>query len=324
MNSDAEKGGKDKAGRAERRYLRIGREDSIALPGEESYLDELDNGSGGSSDEGALDEDKGRRLVGNLFDWEEEATMLDLEEDNDAHDIGAGAQEPVLTATAVPNTDICQGIDQPVLSSTEQTNRTLPKTQPAPTANTEWDSKGDGNRSSSIWEDGGRFWQSTPPPPQNPPNSPNKPRDAYIPLSSSPLSTSVSKPIPKTSGSNRNSSPSTAASLTRRKRAFEVAKDEISPTELENRFRFSGVLNTEDSSNAVGGAVNNNSNRNSSRNRRSAASGNRYRKRSVLGGIGNPNVNVRIQIHPPSNGSLNMAGNGTPGSLYDHDGFLRA
>ncbi|KAF2743215.1 hypothetical protein M011DRAFT_521762 [Sporormia fimetaria CBS 119925] len=147
MNSDAEEGSKVKAGRGERRYLRLGREDSIALPGEESYLDELEDGR---------------------------------------------AEKP---------------------NTTTQT----------PTR--------------------------------------------------------------------------------RAKRTFEVAKDDTSPTQVENRLRFSFPVHD---------GVNDEA-------RHPLASPNRYRKRSVLGGIGTPNVNVRIQVQPPSAGSLV----GTPGSLYDQDGFLR-
>jgi hypothetical protein len=42
--------------------------------------------------------------------------------------------------------------------------------------------------------------------------------------------------------------------------------------------------------------------------------------------VGTPNAaNVRIQIQPPSGGSERGGGGGkgTPGSLYDSDGFLR-
>ena len=43
MNSDAADAKKNKSGRGERRYLRIGREESVNLPGDESWLDDLED-----------------------------------------------------------------------------------------------------------------------------------------------------------------------------------------------------------------------------------------------------------------------------------------
>ncbi|KAF2448853.1 hypothetical protein P171DRAFT_509183 [Karstenula rhodostoma CBS 690.94] len=227
MNSETNQGTK-----AERRYTNLGREDSIALPGEESWLEDLDKYE---DEDETWDEEKGRALVGDLgFDWDEDgnATVLDLYTD------------PVLTS---------------ILEISTSTSST-------PTPTIDGDEK-DGRRSdrhSNIWEDGEKFWVGTPPPP--PLNSPNKPIDRFLPLSSSPTRSG-------------------------RKRAFEVAKDELPAQE-----------------DAIKGKV--------SMDRDVKKGSGHYRKRSVLG-VGTPNV--RISVVPPSSGGLE----GTPGSLYDGDGFLR-
>lgn len=251
MNSDAEKGGRE-----ERRYLRLGREESIALPGEESWLDGL-NGEGDEEDDDTWDEEKGKRLVEDILnDWEEEATMLDSEDGKDA------APTPTLSTQPEGETKTREIEESKGLLVTSSS-------KPSPPAV---------GRSSSIWEDGEKFWHSTPP---HPPNSPNKPKQRFQPLSSSPLAT------PRTS----------------RKRDFEVAKDE-SPTTTSQQ-EDANPTNTDGKKGNTGHSA-----------RRRSLAGNRYRKRSALG-ISTPNV--RIQIQPPSGGSLN----GTPGSLYDADGFLR-
>lgn len=243
MNSDAEKGGKDKAGRGERRYLRFGREDSIALPGEESFLDELD-----MEDDSTFDEEKGRRLVGDLFDWEEEATFIALDNEENKIDPEHTTGGSNIATTQFPNE--------------KKKRKSLQPPAYSPSSNL--------NRSSSIWEDGEKFWQSTPPP-----NSPNKPRNTFLSLSSP-----VGSPTPKKS----------------RKREFEVAKDD-SLTETENR---DSVISA--------GSVGDNG-------RKMASC--RYRKRKALG-IASTFVNANIQTQLPSSGN-----DGTPGSLYDADGFLR-
>jgi hypothetical protein len=70
MTSDAAK-----AGRGERRYLRLGCEDSVPVPGDESWLDELDD----SVQE--LDEEEERRLIGSiLYEFDEGCTVLDEED----------------------------------------------------------------------------------------------------------------------------------------------------------------------------------------------------------------------------------------------------
>lgn len=65
MNSDASAARKERGGRGERRFLRLGREGSVQLPGEESWLDELE---GYENEE--LDEGEARRLVGGLLEWD--------------------------------------------------------------------------------------------------------------------------------------------------------------------------------------------------------------------------------------------------------------
>lgn len=317
MNSDAEQNGKDKAGRAERRYLRLGREDSIALPGEESYLDELDDDTEESKEGITLNEAKSRRLVGSLLDWEEEATILDLEDKKVDEATGAGAQDSTAASDPKQPDEQKRGRDEgePHIPSSPP----APSSPPLP--------RSDIDRSSSIWEHGEKFWQSTPPRPAPPPppqvSSPNKPRNNnFLPLASSPLST------PRSGPKNRTSTPTTTtATTTRRKRAFSVAKDEeVSPTQVENHFRFSHhhrITETPPrSSDTTAGAPNSNNNGGNGSSpadarRNNRMSGNRYRKRSALAGIGTPNVNVRIQVQAPS-GEM-----GTPGSLYDNDGFLR-
>ncbi|KAJ4346807.1 uncharacterized protein N0V89_010739 [Didymosphaeria variabile] len=241
MNSDTKKGSK-----AERRYANLGREDSIALPGEESWLEDLDKYEDENEEEEMWDEEKGRALVGDLgFDWEEDvdrgASVLDLYTD------------PALTSipesTISASSTLSINSDETVING-PKASQTGPSSTPAR------------DRGSCIWEDGEKFWGST-----SPLNSPNKPANRFLPLSSSPVSTR--------SG---------------RKRAFEVAKDEVPAQEDAD-------LDTKDK-------------------RQSQRDSGRFRKRSVLG-VGTPNV--KINVVPPSSGGLE----GTPGSLYDGDGFLR-
>ena len=244
MNSDAEKGG-----RGERRYLRLGREDSIALPEEESWLDELSGVDGEIETEEEWDKEKGRRLVGDcLEEWDEEATILELAECQTPTPLGATTPAMCDDATPTHMPD-----KQKAKSETSTLQGLIPSSPHL-----------GGDRGTSIWEDGEKFWASTPP---HPPNSPNKPKQHYLSLSSSPVQL---KP-----GS--------------RKREFEVAKD----GDVTNKGQ--------------GGDMDEGKNK-----RRET-----YKKRSALG-VSTPNVHVRIQVHPPSGGFM-----GTPGSLYDQDGFLR-
>jgi hypothetical protein len=225
MNSDAADAKKEKAGRGERRYLRLGREDSVQLPGDESWLDDIED----DDQTIELDEEEGRRLVGDVLDdYDEGCTELDVDE----------SFGNLSLSTIKPNKD------------TDTTMATEQETASA-----------DSKRSSSIWEDGEKFWSSNTPP-QPSPGSPNKLKICYQPLASSPLAT---LPI------NRTSSPT-------RKREFEVAKDAAtSPT--ENTVSAHDIKKRREES------VD------------SRRSSNRYRKRSVLG-VGTPNV--RIQVTSPS------------------------
>ncbi|KAF2023651.1 hypothetical protein EK21DRAFT_105170 [Setomelanomma holmii] len=246
MNSDAANAKKEKAGRGERRYLRLGREDSVQLPGDESWFDEIED-----EDSVELDEAEGRRLVGNVLDeWEEGCTILDLDE--------GSTMQP--TATITPDTEI----NSSIANSGKQFHTQA----------------GAERRSSSIWEDGEKFWTTDPTPPA--PSSPTKPRNHYQPLASSPLAS------PSLSISTQSTTKPS------KKRDFEVAKDSssaLSPTENPTRDH-----DTEKHRESHAGG------------RRSSASGNRYRKRNVLG-VGTPNV--RIQITSPG-GHIMM---GTPGSF---------
>ncbi|KAF2265128.1 hypothetical protein CC78DRAFT_579821 [Lojkania enalia] len=234
MNSDAKR-----SGYGEQRYLRLGHEDSTVLPGGENRLEDL--GVGGGEDQ-TWDEKKGRMLIGDMLDnWEEEATMLDLQ------DTQAGKDQNDKGVTARPKNDSLEK------KAERPSSGICPLSSPKE------------NRSSRIWEDGEKFWHSTPP---IPPTSSNKPQNTFQPFYSSPA-------------------PSLTSTKSPRKREFEVSNDE-SPDQRPERL---GTMN--------GG--------------RKIAVGNRYRKKSVLG-LGSPNA--RIQVQPPSNA-------GTPGSLYDGDGFLR-
>lgn len=251
MNSDTKKGGK-----AERRYANFGREDSIALPGDESWLEGIE-GYEEEEDE-TWDEQKGRALVGDLgFDWEGDATELEI-------DLGSTAiSKPprFLHISSMPTVEIESTKDK---ENEEKKSGESPETSsPRPTTPNAISR----DRSSSIWEDGERFWASTPPRP--PITSPSKPANRFLPLSSSPASTR---------------SP--------RKRAFDVAKDDVSDQ-----------LDVQDENGRVGA--------DGEKKRHSG----RYRKRSVLG---TSTPNVKINVIPPSSGG----GQDTPGSYYDAEGFL--
>jgi hypothetical protein len=137
----------------------------------------------------------------------------------------------------------------------------------------------------SVWKDGERFWHSTPP----------RPRESQTPTPS-PSPSPIQKPAPL----RINSTQSKTAGVEKRtsKKSFFVWPDG-GATDAENEApgaTAKRVCRTRGSTNSVGNA-------NGARN-------------STLG-MGTP-VNTRVSIHvqPPSN-------RGTPGSLYDADGFLR-
>ncbi|KAK1910750.1 hypothetical protein P3342_008630 [Pyrenophora teres f. teres] len=152
MNSDAADA--KKAGRGERRYLRLGREDSMQVPGDESWLDELEDECSVE-----LDEAEGMRLVGSILeDYDEGCTMLDLNEDTSITSISIAQPERSTNVGIVEEDDTTVGASQ---------------------------------HSSSIWEDGEKLWTSNTPPP---PSSPTKPKDRYKPLALSPLATPCTPP----------------------------------------------------------------------------------------------------------------------------------
>ncbi|KAF2827048.1 hypothetical protein CC86DRAFT_394092 [Ophiobolus disseminans] len=228
MNSDAADAKKEKSGRGERRYLCLGREYSVQLPGDESWLDDIEDDINIEFDGG-----EGKHLIG-------DSTMKPGK-------LSSGASAPAGQDTS----NATHGTDSE-------------------------------KRPSNIWEDGEKFWTSTPPPPPPPPpGSPNKPHNRYQPLASSPLASPAL-------------SISTSTTKASKKRDFQVAKD-ISPP--ENSCRDAERKKRQERE--VDG-------------RRSS----RHRKRSVLG---NGTPNVRIQV-TSLGGQVVM---GTPGSLYDAQGFLR-
>ncbi|CBY01676.1 predicted protein [Plenodomus lingam JN3] len=195
MNSDALEAKDTKAGRGERRYLRLGREDSVHIPGDESWLDELDDSSAVE-----LDEAEGRRLVGDLLEeedneqeWDEGCTVLDL----DATTMTTMGEDHTLDSVTTIKPD---------LSATANTTSGASPSSPSA-------------HSSSIWEDGEAFWaSSTPPPPSQSKSQSQSHPQTYHPKTSSPLLPTPPKPAPN---------PNPKSPRHNRKRHFEVAKDDI-------------------------------------------------------------------------------------------------
>ncbi|KAH9882439.1 hypothetical protein J1614_000675 [Plenodomus biglobosus] len=286
MNSDALEAKDTKAGRGERRYLRLGREDSMHIPGDESWLDELDDSSAVE-----LDEAEGRRLVGDLLeeneqDWDEGCTVLDLDatiittQDHTLDSICTVRPDPPSTQDGIDDADTTFGATSSA-------------------------------HSSSIWEDGEKFWtSSTPPPPttttttttntNTAPSTPTQkptptrqPPHTYRPLASSPLASPATKNTP---------SPPKPAPNHHRKRHFEVAKDDI-PNQRGLAHQDLGADTTNDEGNP-------------------SPTSSRKKKRNAARRNG-----VRIQVTSPGGHVVLAGGNanpmGTPGSLYDSQGFLR-
>jgi len=260
MNSAAETGRRE-----ERRYLRLGRQDS---PSEVSWLDELE-GSGDDVDAGAeeeddstWDEEKGQKLIGDILndgEEEEDVTVLGLQDATPiaTPTVSSPARITSFTAHKSSADDLDLWNDSP--NGLPIRSSSKPGT---PTANRD--------RSSSIWDDGEKFWCSTPPHPPAAVTSPNKPKQRFMPLSSSPVTASA--PIN-----------TTTPKLTK-KRDFEVAKD--------------GSPAKEDSEENANG-------KNRAKNWESPTRTPR-RKRSALG-VSTPNV--QIHIHPPSSGGMETSGN---------------
>ncbi|KAF1830816.1 hypothetical protein BDW02DRAFT_641905 [Decorospora gaudefroyi] len=161
MNSDAADAKKAKGGWGERRYLKLGREDSMQIPGDESWLEDLDDGAAVE-----LDEEEGRRLVGSILeDGDDGCTVLDLSDDSTMTSVSTVKPEAPPTIE-----DIKQQQEE---DEDEDTTA------------------GASHRSSSIWEDGENFWTSNTPPPPSRTSSPisttHKPKPHYPSLPSSPL-----------------------------------------------------------------------------------------------------------------------------------------
>lgn len=247
MNSDAAKAKKEKAGRGERRYLRFGREDSIALPGDESWLDDMDDGSSATSEA-----DGEGIAVSTLSDWDEGRTILDLDEGSTLDSFST-----ITSDTEVHLSTLITGAQADTVAGAQQ-------------------------HESSVWEDGENFWTSPTP---SRPNSFQNSKDSFI----------SSPPPPSTS--------STIRPRTSKKRDFEVAEDSSptppTPTKHRPRSRDSKKRRESAEGDTMAGTLSR-----------------RYRKRSVLG-VGTPNV--KIQVTSPSGRIVA----GTPGSLYDSQGFLR-
>lgn len=168
MNFDAKKEGNSKAGRDGCRYLHLGREASIATPGDDNFLDEMEDDTG--LDEGStMNEEKRRRLVGDLLDWEEDATILDL-------DTGSGAQEEDKTHEKRPEGSVLD-LDTSALSRLFQPLPSLPALESSPLS-----SPAPKTYNSSIWDDGEKFWHSTPP---HPPTTIPSNKHSIIPTTAS-------------------------------------------------------------------------------------------------------------------------------------------
>ncbi|UPX19758.1 uncharacterized protein EKO05_0010011 [Ascochyta rabiei] len=142
MNSDASDARKDKAGRGERRYLRLGRDSSVQLPGDESWLDEL---SEYEAEGVELDDEEVRRLVGSVLeDWDAEA--------DDTYD---AYEHAVLDLDTTPRAAQALGgargvyVDDAVAGADQST--------------------------SSIWDESDAFWASSTPPLQQT-QFPSKPK----------------------------------------------------------------------------------------------------------------------------------------------------
>ncbi|KAF9691241.1 hypothetical protein EKO04_010748 [Ascochyta lentis] len=152
MNSDASDARKEKAGRGERRYLCLGREPSVQLPEESSWLAELDEYEA----EGAeLDDEEVRRLVGSVLeDWE----------NADAEDAYEAYEHAVLDLDSTPRAAQALGGARGVYADDAVA--------------------GADQSTSSIWDESDAFWASdTPPLPQTQFPTPSHPESALHPQS---------------------------------------------------------------------------------------------------------------------------------------------
>ncbi|KAF2803096.1 uncharacterized protein BDZ99DRAFT_547701 [Mytilinidion resinicola] len=238
MNSDAERGG-----HGERRYLRLGRE--ATLPGLSAVGDDS------LWDDSVLETE--RQLSDVHENWEDAI----IAEDGEAETGDEGDQafiEVAETNGDVQANGAVKGPPEPDFDLDTSISKSF------------YNSNVQENRSSSVWEDGERFWHSTPP----------RPREAQTPTPS-PSPSPVARPEPL---------------------RVSMAQKRAS--------RKSFVVRPDDGDTDVGAK---------------AASGSTKRvcrARANTSGTGTTNgiARVSIQIQPPSE-------RGTPGSLYDAQGFLR-
>ncbi|KAJ4411574.1 hypothetical protein N0V91_001359 [Didymella pomorum] len=138
MNSDASDARKDRAGRGERRYLRLGRESSFQVPGDESWLDDLEEYEGEGVE---LDDEEVRRLVGTVLesgdeeddgDYDCDKTILDGDVDGDM-DLTPRAAKALGGERGVAEEDAIAGAEK---------------------------------SESSLWDESDAFWSSSTPPPE--------------------------------------------------------------------------------------------------------------------------------------------------------------
>jgi hypothetical protein len=150
MNSEAAAAEKERSGRGERRYLSLGREDSMQVPGDESWLDELEDESTMN-----VDEDDGKSLVGSILaEWEEACTVLGFDGDT--------------TTTSVSTIKPKRHASVPMMDEDA--------------------TAGASQRSSSTWDESEKFWASnTPPPPGFSNNLRNHYSTQVLSTSSNPL-----------------------------------------------------------------------------------------------------------------------------------------
>jgi hypothetical protein len=167
MNSDAAKRKKEKIGRGERQYLRLGREDSVPLPGDESWLDEMeDNCDTEASEPEVIDVSDKTRYV-----WDEGFTVLGIDEGS------------TIPSTSIVTPDIKPRLSTINIGDQEDTVAGAQK------------------RVSNTWDDDEKFWTSVTPQRHD---SSTKPKDHYQPsISSPPESPTLSVSTNRTTKSNR-------------------------------------------------------------------------------------------------------------------------
>lgn len=221
MNSDATTAKDEKAGRGERRYLRLGREVSVTLPEDESWLDDLeDDGSTIASEA-----DGGGIAVSILSEWDEGQAILELDEGSTMDSL----------STITPDTEIRASTF--IADAQEDTMG------------------GAQERESSIWEDGEKFWTS-PTPSRH--NSTQESSDRHQSFISSPPPPPTSSTVASRPGKRRdlevaNDSSPTRATPTkhrprgrdRRKRRESVEDSDMVAGASSRRNRKQSMLGVE-------------------------------------------------------------------------------